>query len=297
MFDISKLYQPNSVEEAIALRQKHPEARVLAGGSDLLLEIRDGKLAGVECISIYRLDELRGVSMDADGAIVIRPLASFSQLMKSEIVPTHIPILDEAAATIGGPQVRNIGTIGGNVCNGVTSADCASTLLALAAELELTGEDGTRITPLAEFYLGPGRVDLAPTELLTAIRIPKDRYDGYFGKYIKFAMRNAMDISTLNCAVLCKLSDDKKRMEDARIAFGVAAPVPMRCTRAESCICGKELSEACLREFVDTVLTEITPRSSWRASRELRMQLAAELATRALKEAVERAGGKIDTPA
>ncbi|MGI6152447.1 MAG: xanthine dehydrogenase subunit XdhB [Christensenellaceae bacterium] len=291
MYDISRLYEPQSVSEAVKILQKHPEARVLAGGSDLLLKIREGKLAGIECVSIYKLDALRGISMEADGSIAILPLTSFSHVARNELVLEHIPVLAEAVETIGGPQIRNIGTIGGNVCNGVTSADSASTLFSLDAELELTGSGGVRTVPIHDFYIGPGKVDLRPTEILTTIRIPQKSYEGYHGKFIKYAMRKAMDISTLNCSVNVKLSGDKKLIEDVRIAFGVASPTPMRCSAAENCTCGKPVGEETLRSLVDTALSEITPRTSWRASRELRMQLAAELAMRALKEAVQRAGG------
>lgn len=291
MYDISKLYEPRSIPEAVDLLQKHPEARILAGGSDLLLKIRESKLAGIECVSIYKLDVLRGIFMEEDGSIVILPLTSFSHVAQNELVLKHIPVLAEAVETIGGPQIRNIGTIGGNVCNGVTSADSASTLFSLDAQLELTGSGGVRALPIHDFYIGPGKVDLRPTEILTAIRIPKKSYEGYHGKFIKYAMRKAMDISTLNCSVNVRLSGDKKLIEDVRIAFGVAAPTPMRCAAAENCTCGRPVSEEALRSLVDTALSEITPRTSWRASRELRMQLAAEVAMRALKEAIQRAGG------
>lgn len=294
MFDISKLYEPRSISEAIEMLQKHPAARILAGGSDLLLKIREGKLAGVEIVSIYKLDELRGVTMETDGTVVIRPLTSFSRVECNEIIAGHLPMLAEAAGTVGGPQIRNIGTVGGNVCNGATSADCASTLFAYGAELELTGPNGTRNVPVAEFYSGPGKVDLQPAEILTAIRVCRENYEGYYGKYVKYAMRNAMDISTLNCAVLCKLSANKHMIEDARIAFGVAAPIPMRCGGAEQRACTMDISEDTLDGIVEEALKEITPRSSWRASKELRMQLAKELACRALKEAVRRAGGRVE---
>ena len=293
MFDISKLYEPKSVGEAVELLQKHPSAHILAGGSDLLLDIRDGKLAGAEILSIYKLDELRGVDTEADGTIVIRPLTSFSRIEQNDIIRRHLPVLAEAAGTVGGPQIRNIGTVGGNVCNGVTSADCASTLFAYGAELELTGPDGIRNVPISAFYTGPGKVDLHPAELLTAIKVRQENYEGYSGKYIKYAMRNAMDISTLNCAVLCKLSGNKGVITDARIAFGVAAPIPMRCGNAEQHACGRLLSKQAIAEIVTEALQEITPRSSWRASKELRMQLAQELAIRALTEAAQRAGGQI----
>lgn len=292
MFDIEELYEPTSVAQAVQLMQAHPEAKILAGGSDLLLQIREGKLAGISCISIFKIDQLRGICLE-EGTVVIRPMTSFSHVAASPVVLEKIPVLCEAVETVGGPQLRNVATIGGNICNGVTSADSASTLLALDAQLELTGAEGVRTLPLAEFYTGPGKVALKPAELLTAIRIHENSYSGYFGHYIKYAMRNAMDISTLNCSVNCKLSPDGKTFEDVRIAFGVAAPVPIRCPQAEKEICGQAVNQDAITRFSKAVLQEITPRTSWRASKEFRMHIASELAFRALKEAVRKSGGTI----
>ncbi len=293
MYDIARLYEPKTIEEALVLLMEHPEARVLAGGSDLLIKLRDGKLAGIECVSIFKVEELRGVALNTDGTLVIRPLTSFSHVEGDPLIQTHIPVLGEAVGTVGGPQIRNVGTIGGNICNGVTSADSASTLFALDATLTLRSKEETRELPISEFYLGPGRVDLRPDELLCAINIKRARYEGYSGVYIKYAMRNAMDIATLGCSLNVKLSPDKRTLEDVRLAFGVAAPTPLRCVKAEEAARGKTLSAALAQTLSETALTEISPRTSWRASKELRMQIAGELTRRAFAEAVKRAGGEL----
>ena len=125
MYDIKALYEAESVQHACALLLAHPEAKVLAGGSDVLIQIREGKLAGATLVSIYGLDELRGVAMEADGTIRIGALTSFSHITRSPVIEEHIAVLGEAVDMVGGPQIRNIGTIGGNTCNGVTSADSA----------------------------------------------------------------------------------------------------------------------------------------------------------------------------
>ena len=154
---------------------------------------------------------------------------------------------------VGGPQIRNIGTIGGNTCNGVTSADSASTLHAWDAIVEITGPDGVRRIPIHDFYIKAGVVDLKPAEIQTAIIIPKEAYEGYHGHYIKYAMRNAMDIATTGCSVNVKLSKDKKTIEDVRIAYGVAGPVPMRAPSAEAKAKGKPLTKAVVHEFGQAV--------------------------------------------
>ena len=150
MYDIKALYEAKSVKEALSLRKQHPSALILAGGSDILIKIREGKLAGAELISIYGIDELRGVEIEEDGTLKILPLTSFSHITKNELIQKCIPVLGEAVDKVGGPQIRNIGTIGGNISNGVTSADSASTLFAWDAIVELTGTEGVRRLPIPE---------------------------------------------------------------------------------------------------------------------------------------------------
>ena len=293
MYDIKALYEAQSVQEAVSLRLEHPDAHIIAGGSDVLIKMREGKLAGCELISIYGIDALRGVTMEDDGTIRIGSLTSFSHITKSPIIQEHINVLGEAVDQVGGPQIRNIGTIGGNTCNGVTSADSASTLLAWDAIVELTGKDGVRRLPIQDFYIKAGVVDLHPDEIQTAILIPKEAYAGYQGHYIKYAMRNAMDIATTGCSVNVKLSGDKKTLEDVRIAYGVAGPVPMRCPTAEALAKGKAVSAEVVEAFGQAVLEDINPRDSWRASKAFRQHIAVELAKRALQKSIELAGGAL----
>ncbi len=294
MYDIKALYEAESVEHAVRLLMEHPEAQIIAGGSDVLVQMREGKRAGKELVSIYGLDEMRGVSYEEDGAIRIGSLTSFSHITKDPIIQEHINVLGEAVDMVGGPQIRNIGTIGGNTCNGVTSADSASTLHAWDAVVEITGPDGVRRIPIHDFYIKAGVVDLRPGEVQTAIIIPKEAYEGYHGHYIKYAMRNAMDIATTGCSVNVKLSADKKTIEDARIAYGVAGPVPMRAPSAEKAAEGKPVSDETVKAFAEAVLEDINPRDSWRASKAFRQHIAVVLAERALKESIRLAGGEVD---
>ncbi len=293
MYDMKALYEAQSVEDAVNLLTEHPEAVIIAGGSDVLIKMREGKLAGCELVSIYGLDELRGISLEDDGTIRIRPLTSFSHITKNDIIQKYINVLGEAVDMVGGPQIRNIGTIGGNTCNGVTSADSASTLHAYDALMEITGPEGVRVEPIKEFYISAGKVDLKHNEVLTSILIKKESYEGYFGHYIKYAMRNAMDIATTGCSANVKLSADKKTFEDVRIAYGVAAPVPVRAASAEEFLRGKAVTEENIREFAKLTLNDVNPRTSWRASKELRLHIIEELSLRAVKEAVKLAGGEL----
>jgi xanthine dehydrogenase FAD-binding subunit len=293
MYDIKELYEAESLEHAIRLRVEHPEAHIIAGGSDVLVQIREGRRAGVELISIYTLDELRGVRLDENEAIRIGSLTSFSHITRDPIIQKHLNVLGEAVDTVGGPQIRNIATIGGNTCNGVTSADSASTLHAYEAIIELAGPDGIRRIPIKDFYIKAGVVDIRPGEIQTAIIIPKESYENTQGCYITYAMRNAMDIATLNCSVNVRLSPDKRTFERVRIVYGVAGPVPMRALSAEAEANGKPVAMGTVEAFSSAVINDIRPRDSWRAAKAFRQHIAVELAKRALIESVKRCGGEI----
>ena len=293
MYDMKALYQAKDVADAVALRLAHPEAHIIAGGSDVLVQMREGKRAGVELISIQGLNELRGVSLEEDGTLRIGSLTSFSHITRDPLIQQYINVLGEAVDQVGGPQIRNIGTIGGNTCNGVTSADSASTLHAWDAIVELPGPNGVRRQPIHDFYIKAGKVDIREGEIQTAILIPKESYENTFGHYIKYAMRNAMDIATLGTSVNVRLSADKKTVERARVAFGVAGPVPLRAKTAEAVAAGKPASMELAEAFSQAVKEDINSRDSWRAAKDFRMHIAVESAKRAFIESVKLAGGEL----
>ena len=293
MYDMNALYQAKSVADAVDLRLAHPEAHIIAGGSDVLVQMREGKRAGVELISIQGLNELRGVFLEDDGTLRIGSLTSFSHITRDPLIQQYLNVLGEAVDQVGGPQIRNIGTIGGNTCNGVTSADSASTLHAYDAVVELTGPGGVRRQPIHDFYIKAGKVDIREGEIQTAILIPKESYENTFGHYIKYAMRSAMDIATLGTSVNVRLSADKKTVERARVAFGVAGPVPLRAKTAEAVAAGKPVSLELAEAFAQAVKEDINPRDSWRAAKDFRMHIAVESAKRAFVESVKLAGGAL----
>ena len=289
MYDIKALYEAHSVKEAVRLRVEHPEAQIIAGGSDVLVQIREGKRAGAELISIYLMDELRGISLDEAENIRIGSLTCFTSITNDPIIQRYINVLGEAVDQVGGPQVRNVGTIGGNICNGAVSADSVPTAFSLECSLRIFGPRGVRFSDMESFYLGPGKVDLRPGEILTHVIVPREKYEGYTGHYIKYAMRNAMDIATLSCSTVCRVDKNTNRLEDIRMTFGVAAGVPLRVRQTEAALRGKEISEALYEETARLVRSEINPRDSWRASRSFRLQIGGEIAARSLREAVKKA--------
>lgn len=295
MYDMAALYEATSVKDAIELRLAHPEAQIVAGGTDVFVQMREGKRAGKELISIQKVDEIRGIEMEDDGTIRIGSLTSFSHITKNTIIQDKLLCLGEAVDQVGGPQIRNAGTIGGNTCNGVTSADSSSTLHAYDAIIELTGVNGVRRIPIEQFYIKAGVVDIKVEEgeIQTAILIPKESWENCNGFYIKYAMRNAMDIATLGTSVNAVLSADKKTFERVRVAYGVAGPVPLRARTAEAFINGKAVTMENIEAFSKEVLNDVHARDSWRAAKDFREHIAVESAKRALIEAVRRCGGEI----
>ena len=291
MYDIENYYNAKSVEEAAALLKEHPDTRIISGGSDVLIKIREGKMAGTSLVCIRDIKEIQGVSKKDNGDIYIGAGTTFSHITNDPIIQECIPVLGEAVDQVGGPQIRNIGTIGGNICNGAVSADSAPTVFSLNALLRIEDGNGGRTVPVKEFYLGPGRVDLKRGEILTHVIIPAEEYQGYRGHYIKYSMRKAMDIATLSCSVVSRVNMEKNILEDVRITFGVAAPVPFRCEKTEAALKGMSVSEELYQTIEESVRQEISPRDSWRASREFRLQIGGEIAKRVLIRTVELAGG------
>ncbi|MCK5342338.1 MAG: xanthine dehydrogenase FAD-binding subunit XdhB, partial [Candidatus Heimdallarchaeota archaeon] len=269
MFQFKSCDKAGTVREAIALLQKIPDARIISGGTDVLIKLHEGKKGYEHLVDIHDIEELKQISINKNGNIVIGSGASFVRISESPIIKKHINVLSVAVSTIGGPQVRNMATIGGNICNGVTSADSASTLFALNAVLNIEGADGKRDIPIGDFYLGPGKVDLKSHEILISISITPDNYKGYNGHFYKYAMRNAMDIATIGCSSVCKVENGC--LIDLRLAFGVAGPVPLRCTSTEKMAAGEKIDSELLNKIADNVRNDVNPRTSWRASKEFRL--------------------------
>lgn len=292
MFDVGSFYRAQNVEDAVRALAADPCALPVCGGTDLWVRNREGRDSGASYVSIQGLPEITGVRLDPDGDIVIGAATCFRDVAEDPIVQKFIPMLGEAAEEVGSPQIRNVATIGGNLCNGATSADSAPSLLILNALLVLKGSGGERRIPVEEFHTGPGRTCRLREEILCEIRIPRSAYQNRNGAYIKYGKRNAMEIATLGCAALVHLKEQK--LAEVRIAYGVAAPTPVRCGKTEEILTGLPAHRETLERAAQCIRGEITPRSSWRASREFRLHIAGEMLKRALAEAIRRAGGHID---
>ncbi|MFL0267076.1 xanthine dehydrogenase FAD-binding subunit XdhB [Candidatus Clostridium radicumherbarum] len=292
MYDITNIMEPETMQEALKMLDSNPKLKIIAGGTDVLIRLHHGDMEEAELLSIRNIKSLKDITLLDDGTISIGAMASFSDIFRSEIINKYIPVLAEAGVSMGGPQIRNMATIGGNICNGAVSADSAPALFALNAVLKLDSLNGTRIVSIKDFYAGPGKVKLLPGEILSALLISKDNYNNMGGNYIKFSNRKAMDIAMLGVAVVCNSSGNK--FNDLRIALGVAAPTPIRCTEAEVYAKGKKINEETIKEIGNLALKSSNARDSWRGSKDYRQHLIVTLTQRAIKESIKRAGGSIN---
>ncbi len=294
MYDVQRVYQAESVREALSILAQDGDALVVNGGTDVMIRLKERKLKQASLVSIAGVQALKGICVCENGDIRIGAGACFDDIYRNEDINARIPALAYACNQVGSPQIRHVATIGGNICNGAVSADSVPVLLTLDAKLEIESQSGCKITPLTGFHLAPGKVALDKSaEILKAIVIPAAAYTDYASAYIKFGQRSAMEIATLSCAANIRLAEDRQTVADVRIAFGVAAPTPVRCYKTESALKGRKLDAAFFSLLKRSALDELYPRESWRASKELRVQLIRELSVRAVRRAAEIAGGEV----
>lgn len=290
MYFVDKLYEPLSLQEASEILQNNEDTKIIAGGTDLLIKMRQKKSQRLRLVDIRKIRELKDIKIK-NNYIEIGTAVTFTELAENDIIKKNLPMLRVAALAMGGPQIQNVATIGGNICNGATSAESAPSLFALNAKLELIGLHEKRIVAIQDFYLGPSKVDIKQGEILSKILIPIiDSDNKWAGNYVKFSVRKSMDISMLGCAVICVVGSDNV-IKDLRIALGTAAPTPVRCTEAEKAAINKKLSLQLLNEVGNKAISDANPRTSWRASKEYRQHLIKELTIKTLEEVFLKAGG------
>lgn len=280
MFDIKEIKEPKSLEEALKVLDSNTKLKIISGGTDVLIKLHHGKFNDAELLSIKNLDTLRDIKVLEDNTISIGANVTFSDIFRSEVINNNIPILSEAAVSMGGPQIRNMATIGGNICNGAVSADSAPALFSLNAELKLKSLNNERIVKITEFYDGPGKVKIQRNEILTEILIKEENYKNKRGRYIKFANRKALDISMLGVALLYEIEDNS--FKDLRISLGVASPTPIRCKNAENFAIGKGVTNEVINKVAELAKMDSNPRNSWRGSRDYRLHLISTLIKRIL---------------
>ncbi|ACO84164.1 xanthine dehydrogenase FAD-binding subunit XdhB [Clostridium botulinum] len=287
MYDINEILEPKTLEKALELLSEHDNLTVIAGGTDVLVKLHEERFNSLNLISIRNIESLNEIKVIENGSIEIGAMATFSEIFRDDIVNKNIPILAEAAVSMGGPQIRNMATIGGNICNGAVSGDSAPSLFALNSKLRLKSKNGERIVKIKDFYIGPGQVDIRKDEILISIIIEKKDYENKYGNYIKFASRNAMDIALMGVAVLVEVKN--KKFEDLRIALGVSGPTPIRCEIAEAEGKHMKVTDENIRLIGNLALKSSKAIDFWNASKEFKEHLIQELTYRGLKESVKRA--------
>ncbi len=280
-------HAPGSVAEAIALAARFgDDARFLAGGTDLVIQMRRGRLAPRHLVSLCRVPGLDRIAVD--GSIALGAGVTHRALERSPFVRGALRGLVEGAEVVGGHQIRNMGTVGGNIVNASPAADVVPVLLALDARVTLVGSSGERTLPLEDFLLGPGRTARRPDELLTAISFPAPG-PGTATAFLKAGRRRAMEISVA-CVAACLTLDTGGRCVDARIALGAVAPTTMRARAAERVLAGQRPTGDALREAGRAAAAECEPIGDVRASARYRRVLVETLVPRALGRCAERAG-------
>lgn len=290
MYDITGILEPNSLDQALELLNNVRDLTIIAGGTDVLVKLREERFRSLCLLSLRKITTLNKIQMNPDGSIEIGAMTTFSELFRNDLINEYIPTLAEAAVSLGGPQIRNIATIGGNVCNGAVSADSAPTLFAFNTKVKLRSQNSERVIPISEFYRGPGQVNIARNEILVSLIIDKEDYKNKYGNYEKFASRKALDIAIMGVSVVLEIEDDK--FKDLRIGLGVSGPTPIRCTEAENLARGMKITDENMRILGKTALESSHVIDFWNASKEYKEHLIGVLAYRGIKKAVDRARGK-----
>ena len=276
---------PKTVDEAISLLSRHNgEARPIAGGTDLLLKMKRREAAPLYLVGLKNIPGLDNIDYDDSQGLGLGPLVSIHAMETSVLVREKFPILSQAASTIGSAQIRNLGTVVGNVCNALPSADMIPGLIVLGAKVRIANIGGEKVIAIEDFLAGPGQTVLAHDELVVEVQVPRlPPYSG--GVYIKHAPREAMDLPIMSVATLITM--DEGMCSQVKICLGNVGPTQIRAIKAEDILKGKPFSAELVRQASEMASEEARPRSSIRSSAEYRKEMVRTLTARALNRARE----------
>jgi len=284
-------HAPTTLNEAISLLQQHGDsARALAGGTDLVVQMKENATkftAPSHIVSLLRLPELTGIEFSESEGLRIGAGASMMEVAQSGVIRERYAAIAEGAALVGSYQTMNMATVGGNLCNAAPSADIAPPLLAFEADAVIVGPSRRRSLPLTEFFLAPGKTALATDELLAEVRIPTQP-SGTGSAYARHTPRKQMDIAVVGVAAVLTLSGD--RIDHARVALGAVAPTPVRARQAEAALEGQMSSDELFARAAEAATNECSPISDVRGSAEFRRHIVRVMAERMLRQALERIG-------
>jgi CO/xanthine dehydrogenase FAD-binding subunit len=281
-------FRPETLEEAIELLNLHyPRARLIAGGTDVMVQAKKGKLNADALISLNLLNGLRYIREEKD-RLCIGGLTRLRDLEKSDLIARRLPALADAARNMASVQIRNVATVAGNLSNAAPSADTAPPLLVSGADVKMANRNGGRVVPLNKFFKGPGQTVMDPGEILTELSIPIP-HRPYSQAFWKHSRRKAMDLALVSVAFHLELEDDLETCALARIALGVAAPTPIRTPEAEDRLKGVKITPETLSDTGDASCDESLCRDSIRGEAWYRQEIIKVMVRRMGLLALQRA--------
>jgi len=284
----SRYLKPTMLEEALALLQEYKDAKLIAGGTDVIVSMKSQKMSPSTLISLNHINEL-GHIREAEDYLIIGSNVTLREIEKYQLIRRRYSALSDAMDNLGSPLIRNVATIGGNICNAAPSADTAGPLLVHDSIVRIVGQNGVKEIPLDEFFTAPGSTILSHEEIVSEIRIPKVN-QSCGSAYHKHSRRKALDIANVGIAVLLSLNKEKI-CKKARIALGVVAPTPIRAYKAEKFLVNKKIDESVLNEAGEIAQREVNPRDSIRGEAWYRKDMIKVFVRRMGLLAMERAKG------
>ncbi len=283
---------PKNAQEVISLLAgRNGDARILSGGTDLLVQLREGRRSTKLVIDIKNIPELTQITFDPKSGLRIGAAASCTQICHDRNVATYYPGLVDGIHLIGGIQIQNRASVGGNLCNASPAADSIPALIVHRATCHITGPNGSRTLPVEQFCIAPGKNALQAGEFLASISIPTPE-EKSGAHYLRFIPRNEMDIAVVGAGASVFLDADGKQFVSARIALGAVAPTPLLASDAGAFLAGREISRETIKEAARMAQAIARPITDLRGTAEHRKHLCAVLVERALDKAIERAGGQ-----
>jgi len=277
--------EPESIKEALTmLSQYQGKAKIIAGGTDVMLQVRNKVIRPEVVVDITRIPGLDTIGFDDSQGVRLGALTTIRALETFVELQRKVPIISQAASQLGSVAIRNVATVGGNLCNALPSAETSQALVALSAHVRIIGPAGERTIPLEDFFLDVGKTVLQPDEILLEIIVPESP-PHTFGRYIKHSPRGSIDLAIVNIAVLMTLEADRRICRDAKIVLGAVSPTPLRAKKAEDMLKGKSLDDALIDHVAQAASDEAHPRrGSIRGSFEYKKEMVRVLTRRAIRE-------------
>ncbi len=276
-------FAPQKIEEALEILSRYgKKIKVIAGGTDLLVQYYDRLYEVNSWLDLKNIKELKDIRINKN-QMEIGAMVTHTQLEKSEDIKKYFPILSEAAADIGSPQIRNRGTIGGNIVNASPAGDLLAPLMAYDAQFKLLSVQKEALISAEEFFIGPKKTILEPAQLLTGIILPLPS-ESTFGCWIKIGKRKALIIATITLALVVEMAEDNKTVKDVRTCLGSVAPTPIEVKEVREKMIGKNFSQLDFNQLGQIVEDKISPIDDIRGTREYRKDVAKNIMINALEE-------------